>query len=147
MKILKAIALSALMALLVSVSACIASQPQPESLSSMPLYPGAKEATDPVALEDLRMFNESFNRGAAADQVQNVQTKMYLIGNSTTWDQVDKFYTAELEKRKWELADPPGSTIGDLKRWRSSIQFFVVGSVTPPTSPELRIIVLLASFK
>jgi hypothetical protein len=99
MKPISAIALSLYLSLVLALSACSLFPPRPDTLESMPLYAGAKEATDPTDVQHLAEFTQMFKLSPAASQVQNIQTKMYILGNGVTWDKAERFYSAELEKR------------------------------------------------
>jgi hypothetical protein len=145
MKLVNAAALAMLTAVLISISAC--GQPQPQTMASMPLYPGAKEATDPVDLQNLAEFTNNFKLSPAANQVQNIQTKMYIIGNGTTWNQADTFYSAEMKKRGWDSITTIDTSTEHVRRWRNTIQLFAVATLIDPKDPTLRLAVLIASMK
>jgi hypothetical protein len=99
----KRVSLILVLALLVSglLTACGGGAPAPVAFSSLPVFTGASESTNPTLTE---ILTTKIDQQKTTGQLQNIDGKMYEVPAGTTLDAVNSFYKDALGKAGWTVA-------------------------------------------
>ena len=143
MKSIKYVSMFLLLAFVLPILAC-STDPEPLVLSNIPIYPGAKENTN----KDLKEISDFAIKQAKADKTfTNVEGAGYVAGKATKWEDIEKFYDAELAKADWKT--DPGIKFNDpavkLKGWIRGKQFLFVGFAADPALPDTVLFVIIGT--
>ena len=120
---LKRILFVMLMVLVLSVAltACGDSGPAaaPMTLSSLPVFSGAKESTNPAMVAAAATISDAMK----AD-VKSIEAKAFDLPADAKWDAIKSFYSTALEKDGWTA----GQSGADVQAWQRGTQGIILKS-------------------
>ncbi len=133
--------------LLSLIAACGQVPPQPVEFSSLPVFLGGEPTSDPNYLNFQTTISSAFTGGNV--EYENVSSQIYALPPDTNWDDVEKFYTTELDKGGWKFGKAWHVTKGNVTGtgWMRGQQLFLVYLVKSPAFSDAILITGIGSSK
>jgi hypothetical protein len=147
MKLFKFVSLLVLaLMLLTMLTAC--SGPEPLKMDNLPIYTGAKATDNADYLSITSGMTEAIKQSGEI-KAEGLETRTYTASKDAKWEDVEKYYDAELAKADWKT--DPQLTSNDPtvhgKGWIRGQQVFAVFFAANEALPDTILITFLGSVK
>ncbi|MGB8648933.1 MAG: hypothetical protein WCF84_27095 [Anaerolineae bacterium] len=124
------------------------SPPAPVTMDSLPLATGAQPTTNGPYVQLKNTVTDGL-KNAQGVQIDNIDSRIYTLDKTATWNDVQTLYDTQLNKGDWKT--DPKLTVANAsvhgKGWLRGQQVFAVFFISDPNIPDVLLLTALGTVK